>query len=149
MRRAYCFDLDGTLTSEEILPRIAKEIDLLSIDLDGNDFHIFESISVIKTRVVILEYNGKFSPTINYCMSYNANHTWDNNDNYGASLKFLEINLKKIGYVLVACNITGINAFFVREDLTKSFFQEPFTAENHYQSGIILGRSLLQRSDSF
>ena len=46
------------------------EIDLLSIDLDGNDIHIFESIKCIKPRVVILEYNAKFIPPVEYCMKY-------------------------------------------------------------------------------
>ena len=46
------------------------EIDLLSIDLDGNDIHIFESIKCIKPRVVILEYNARFVPPVEYCIRY-------------------------------------------------------------------------------
>jgi hypothetical protein len=40
----------------------AEEIDLLSIDIDGNDVHIFDSITCIKPRVVVIEYNAKFPP---------------------------------------------------------------------------------------
>ena len=94
-----------------------KEIDLLSIDIDGNDVHVFKSINCITPRVVIIEYNSKFPPPIKYCKKYDPNHRWRKDDNYGSSLKYLEIEFSKRGYCLVACNITGANAFFVREDL--------------------------------
>jgi hypothetical protein len=38
-----------------------------------------------------------------------------------------------MGYALVGCNFTGVNAFFVREDLCGDRFAQPFTAENHYE----------------
>src|SRR5262245_4815241 len=40
------------------------EIDLISIDIDGNDFYIFETLVVVRPRVVIIEYNGKLRPPI-------------------------------------------------------------------------------------
>ena len=95
------------------------EIDLLSLDIDGNEYHIFESISSVEPRVIVIEYNAKFPPPIIYCMGYNEKHIWDSTDNFGASLKFLEIKLKEKGYDLIGCNLTGSNAFFVREHLTK------------------------------
>jgi hypothetical protein len=110
-----------------------KEIDFLSVDIDGNDFHVFDSISCVNPRVVAIEYNGKFPPPVVYCMKYDADHVWRNNDNYGASLKFLEIELAKKGYCLVGCNLTGVNAFFVRKDLVGEKFLKPFTAEVHYE----------------
>jgi len=39
-----------------------------------------------------------------------------------------------LGYSLVGCDLTGINAFFVRDDLVKDRFPGPFTSENHYES---------------
>ena len=108
-----------------------EEIDLLSVDIDGNDFHILNSITCIKPRVVVIEYNAKFVPPVLFCIDYNASHKWERDDYFGASLKFLESNLKD--YYLVGCNITGTNAFFVRKDLTKDNFFEPFSAENHYE----------------
>ena len=38
------------------------EIDLLSIDIDGNDYHVWKAIDVINPRVVVIEYNAKFTP---------------------------------------------------------------------------------------
>ena len=98
------------------------EIDLLAIDMDGNDFHVFESISCINPRVVVIEYNAKFPPPMQYCMSYEEGHKWSKDDNFGASLKFLEEGFSKKGYCLVGCSLTGANAFFVRQDLVADRF---------------------------
>lgn len=110
-----------------------EEVDLLSVDIDGNDYHVLEAITCISPRVIVIEYNAKFSPPILFCMDYDATHTWEKDDCFGASLKFLEINLGKKGYYLVGCNLSGANAFFVRKDLVSDQFLEPFTAENHYE----------------
>ena len=110
-----------------------REIDLLSIDIDGNDFHVFESISCINPRVVVIEYNAKFPPPMQYCMSYDEGHKWSKDDNFGASLKFLEEGFSKKGYCLVGCSLTGANAFFVRHDLVADRFLEPYSAETHYE----------------
>lgn len=107
------------------------EIDLLSVDIDGNDYHILNAITCIKPRVIVIEYNAKFTPPISFCMDYDELHTWKGDDCFGVSLKFLENNLH--GYCLVGCNLIGVNAFFVREDLVADSFLEPFTAENHYE----------------
>lgn len=53
--------------------------------------------------------------------------------NYGASLKSLEELGSTLGYRLVGCHFSGVNAFFVREDLVASSFCHPFTADNHYE----------------
>lgn len=107
------------------------EIDLLSVDIDGNDFHVLNAITCVKPRVIVIEYNAKFLPPILFCMDYDENHVWKKDDCFGASLKFLEKNIA--GYNLVGCNITGSNAFFVRDDLVADKFFGPFTAENHYE----------------
>jgi len=110
------------------------EIDLLSIDIDGNDYHVWKAINVISPRVVIIEYNGKFPPDCEWVMAYNENHLWDGSDKHGASLKSYELLGKSIGngYQLVGTNIRGVNAFFVRKDLVADFFPKPATAENLY-----------------
>lgn len=110
-----------------------NEIDLLSIDIDGNDYHVLQAISCINPRVIVLEYNAKFAPPILYCMDYAEAHTWGRDDYFGASLKFLEVNLDRMGYCLVGCNLCGVNSFFVRKELVADKFLEPFTAENHFE----------------
>ena len=115
--------------------KINGEIDLLSIDIDGNDYWIWEKIDCIKPRVVIIEYNAKFPPPCEWVMEYNPNHVWDGSDKHGASLKSLELLGKRLGYTLVGTNNNGKNAFFVKTDLTKGLFAEPATAENLYHVG--------------
>mgnify|MGYP001127335787 FL=1 len=67
------------------------EPDFLSIDIDGNDWYIWNAITVINPRVVCIEYNGKFPPDYSWKQAYNEHHVWDGSDWQGASLKALEI----------------------------------------------------------
>ena len=97
--------------------RFFGEIDLLSIDVDGNDFYIWEAIDSVSPRVVIIEYNGKFPPDLDWKQAYNEKHVWDGSDWHGASLKSLELLGTKKGYALVGTDIRGVNAFFVRSDI--------------------------------
>ncbi|MBR1646392.1 MAG: hypothetical protein IJ685_06405 [Selenomonadaceae bacterium] len=109
------------------------EIDLLSIDIDGNDWYVWKAINVVKPRVVVIEYNAKFPPNCDWKQAYDKRHIWDDySDWQGASLKSLELLGRELGYQLVGTNFTGVNAFFVRKDLARDLFIEPATAENLY-----------------
>ena len=99
-----------------------KEIDLLSIDIDGNDFWIWKAINCVKPRLVVIEYNSFFGPNISATIKYNSKFSWDHYNNkpyYGASLKALEKLGKQKKYSLVGVDKNGVNAFFVRNDLAK------------------------------
>ena len=110
-----------------------KEIDLLSVDIDGNDYFVWDAITCVEPRVLIIEYNAKFAPPVRYCMGYDPNHMWDYTDHGGVSLKFIEEKAAKKGYALVGCSLSGANAFFVRHDLLDDKFEPPFSAEKHYE----------------
>jgi len=112
---------------------VGNEIDFLSIDIDGNDLHVFNAINCINPRVVAIEYNSKFRPPMLYCMVYDESHEWNEDDCFGASLKSMEILFKEKGYCLVGCNLLGNNAFFVRADLVENKFLAPYSAEQHYE----------------
>lgn len=106
---------------------------MLSIDIDGNDFWIWNAISWFKPRVVIIEYNAIFPPDIDWVIKYNPNFKYNKYTSFfGASLKALEKLGTKKGYTLVACESKGINAFFVRSDLIADRFKGPFDAGNLY-----------------
>ena len=111
-----------------------NEIDLLSIDIDGNDYHVFNAINVINPRVVIIEYNAKFPPPMKWVMPYNPNHIWDGSDKQGASLEAITNLADSKGYQLVGTNLLGINAFFVRKDLCSNKFAENSSASNLYNT---------------
>ncbi|MDR0761634.1 MAG: hypothetical protein LBF13_01140 [Campylobacteraceae bacterium] len=113
---------------------ISGEIDLLSIDIDGNDYWVWQAISCVAPKVVVIEYNAKFPPDFEWIMEYNANHIWENDDNQGASLKSFELLGAKLGYQLVATSSTGSNAFFVKQKYSKELFPKPAAAENLYHA---------------
>mgnify|MGYP001225992320 FL=1 len=113
---------------------LPQEIDLLSIDIDGNDYHVFKNIVSLNPRVVVIEYNAKLPPPVKWVMTYNQCHTKTNTDYFGASLKSFEYLFQKKGYLLVGCNIIGVNAFFVRKDLIEEHFHSDCSAENHYEA---------------
>ncbi|MCR4762290.1 MAG: hypothetical protein K5696_02035 [Lachnospiraceae bacterium] len=107
--------------------------DFLCIDLDGNDWYVWDAIKSINPRLVSIEYNGKFPPDLNWKQAYDRNHRWDYSDWQGASLKAMELLGRQKGYVLVGTNLTGANAFFVRNDLySKESFLDQNTAEELY-----------------
>lgn len=126
------------ITSENIesllkSTNVPKDLDLLSIDIDGNDYWVWEAIKNHDPRVVVIEYNSLFRPDTKWVMKYNSEHIWNQTCYAGASLKSLELLGAKKGYKLVACDFLGVNSFFVREDLVKDKFLSPFTAEEHYE----------------
>ncbi len=110
-----------------------KEVDLLSIDVDGNDYHILKSIASVSPRVIVLEYNAVFAPPIEWVMPYHPAHIWDGSDHFGASLKSYELMLSKKGYALVGCTMNGNNAFFVKSEFVKDHFCADTSAECHYE----------------
>jgi hypothetical protein len=109
------------------------EIDLLSIDIDGNDIYILESVNIVNPRVIVIEYNAKFPPPISVAQRYDPGHRWKGTDYFGSSLEAITKVAARKGYSLVGCSIGGANAFYVRNDLLDNNFLSPYTAQNHYQ----------------
>jgi hypothetical protein len=103
----------------------AGELGVLSIDLDGNDYWIWESIRVADPWIVIVEYNavlGDLRPvTIPYDPSFARSHAHRSNLYFGSSIRALEHLARARGYSLVGTNRAGHNAFFVRNDLMQHF----------------------------
>lgn len=104
---------------------LPRDLDLLSIDIDGNDYHVWEAITVVEPRVVVVEYNAKFRPPMRWVMDYEPTHRWDGTDRFGASLETLTDLGRQKGYRLVGCSIAGTNAFFVRSGLAERGFASP------------------------
>jgi len=97
----------------------AGEIDVFSLDLDGVDYWIWEAMTACSPRVVILEYNSMFGPERAVTVPYNERfdrgrfHAMY----YGASLMAWARLARRKGYRLVAVEPSGINAFFLRDDV--------------------------------
>lgn len=109
------------------------ELSLLSIDVDGNDYWIWEAVQSVRPRAVAIEYNATWHPPLALTVPYREGIEWDKTNYFGASLAALEKLGRRKGYALVGCSFSGVNAFFVRQDLVKRRFRGPYTAENHYE----------------
>lgn len=97
----------------------AGEVDLLSLDIDGNDYWVWQALTACTARVVVLEYNSMFGPdravTIPYDPQFNRrDHRFCY---FGASLTALTKLSARKGYRLVAVEPSGVNAFFLRNDV--------------------------------
>jgi hypothetical protein len=99
---------------------VPADFDVLSIDIDGNDYWVWSAIRRWKPRLVAIEYNAAYPPPQKWVMKQNPDHVWDGTTYYGASLTSLATLGREKGYALVATNSTGVNAFFVRADLIAS-----------------------------
>lgn len=105
------------------------EIDLLSLDIDGNDYWVWKAIECIHPRVVVLEYNPLLGPDLTVTIPYKADFVAEAEDlrhtnYYGASLAaFVKLGIQK-GYRLVGCERLGYNAFFIRNDIGQDIFPE-------------------------
>jgi hypothetical protein len=112
---------------------VPAQFDFLSIDIDRNDYWIWNAIRNYSPRVVAIEYNASFKQTAACTVPYEPAAIWNGTNYYGASLRALEYLGREKSYSLVGCCYTGVTAFFVRSDCVGSHFAEPFTSENHYE----------------
>ncbi len=100
---------------------ISGDLGLLSIDIDGNDYWVWEAIDVVSPAIVIVEYNHRFGPdkavTIPYSADFQRTKAHHSNIYYGASLAALCRLGNRKGYAFVCCTMAGNDAFFVRRDL--------------------------------
>jgi hypothetical protein len=127
--------LTDRVTAENVNSLIQglSDPDLISIDIDGNDFWVFKSI-MAQPALFIVEYNASYGSSLSWTMKYNPEHVWaGGNGYYGASLKALEKLGTEKGYTLVGVDFMGVNAFFVRNDLVGDRFPGPHTSEAMFQ----------------
>jgi hypothetical protein len=103
-------------------------VDLLGIDLDGNDIYFVSDLLALglRPKIWIVEYNAKFPPPIQWSMEYDPRHVWRYDDYFGASLAAFDQLFTRHGYRLVCCNAhSGVNAFFVPEEYSDRFDDVP------------------------
>lgn len=104
---------------------IPEEFDLISIDVDGNDYWIWQRITS-RPRVVVIEYNAHVSPRLSRTVRYDPEFRWGSTDYVGASLRALRELGRSKGYTLVHCERNGVNAFFVADEwLPDGFVARP------------------------
>ncbi len=119
---------------------VPPHFDLLSIDIDGNDFWVWQNI-VYRPRVVIMEYNAHVPPHLSRTISYDPMFQWQGTDYFGASLLALQRLGERKGYTLVYCESAGANAFFVANDaLPAGYVPKPieqlYRRPNYFHQGL-------------
>lgn len=93
-----------------------REIGLLSIDIDGNDYWIWKAIEYIQPRLVVIEAKVEFGIR-NLVVPYGShNHHQADKMYNGASVEALRILGREKGYKLVGANRPGYNLFFVKNE---------------------------------
>lgn len=120
---------------EELAEMQIGSVDVLSVDLDGNDVSVTEQLleAGISPRILIVEYNAKFPPPIEFCVDLDDSHQWAGDDYMGASLQFILNCLGPKGYRLVCCSLSGCNAFFVKQDDMDKFLDVPTEVQEIFQ----------------
>jgi hypothetical protein len=100
---------------------IDGDIGLLSVDIDGNDYWVWQAIDAVKPRIVVTEYNARFGAdravSVPYDPQFVRGRAHYSMIYYGASLAALAQLGEAKGYALIGCNSAGNNAFFVRKDV--------------------------------
>ncbi len=100
---------------------VPKTFDLLSIDIDYNDYWVWKAIIDYSPRVVVIEYNSSVPPSESRVVKYEPEARWDGTNYFGASLLALQLLGNSKGYTLVGCDNNGVNAFFCKDELVKNF----------------------------
>jgi hypothetical protein len=133
---AWRYDLTARsafITRENINDLISAEgfggeIGLLSIDLDGNDYWIWETLHAVQPIICVCEYNAVFGDLHPICTPYHQNFrratAHFSNLYFGASIAALRSLAARKGYRFVGTNSAGNDAFFVREDYASCFIEE-------------------------
>jgi hypothetical protein len=115
------------LTKENINETIKNagfvgDIGVLSIDVDGNDYWLWDAVTVVNPRIVVCEYNSVFGSdaavTVPYSPSFRRTQAHYSDLYFGASLAALCSLAERKGYDFIGSSSQGINAFFVRKGLS-------------------------------
>ncbi len=116
---------------------VEREFDLLSVDIDGNDYWVWKAVLAgYAPRVCIVEFNLNYPPPARWVMEYDPAFRWDDTTYFGASLSSLVALGAAHGYAFAGADCNMVNAFFVRRELMPADLAEPRPEEvYHYPTG--------------
>jgi hypothetical protein len=136
LRICQCFVTTDNINQVISENGIEEEIDLLSIDIDGNDYWVWDAIQIVNPRVIVIEYNASFgtnrSITIPYDPAFRRFTKHKSGWYHGASITALAALGQKKQYHLVCADSNGCNVFFVRHDVLGGDLQKQTAAEAFY-----------------
>jgi hypothetical protein len=112
---------------------VPKDLDLLVIDIDSNDYYVWRAIRDSRPKVVQIEYNPAYPPPQLAVVDFHPLNYWDGTDYHGASIQsYYELGRKK-GYELIYGNQAGNNLFFVDRKYFSLFGIEDNSPERFYR----------------
>lgn len=120
------------------------EIGVLSIDVDGNDYWLWEAVEVVKPAIVVMEYNALFGADAAISVPYDP--TFVNSEAhysqlyFGASVGAFVHLANQRGYRFVGCSSNGANSFFVRDDVAGDL-PSLTSAEGYRESRFLTSRN--------
>lgn len=121
-----------------------EDLGILSIDVDGMDYHLLAAINRFRPRILICEYNSVFGPdrkiTVPYSAGFTRGSAHYSHLYFGASLAAFADLAERKGYVLIGGTSEGVNAFFVRADLMGPGLEARTPGEVHVRSKLREGR---------
>lgn len=106
-----------------------REVDFMSLDIDGNDYAIWRGLHSIRPKLLVIE--NKIEYGARDIVVPPSPDTPP--ERWGASLTSMVRLGREKGYTLVACNHEGFNAFFVRDDLLGKSGLKPLDPETVLQ----------------
>lgn len=115
-----CFVTRDNVDHEIATWAAGQAVGLLHIDVDGNDYWLWDAIQSITPAVVVMEYNAVFGSeraiTIPYHADFQRLAAHHSGQYFGASLAALTHLANVKGYALIGSNTAGNNAYFVRRE---------------------------------
>lgn len=141
--RAAFVDI-GNIEDELAHSGFDEDLGILSVDVDGMDYHLLAAVKRFRPRILICEYNSIFGPdrkvTVPYSAGFTRGSAHYSHLYFGASLAAFTDIAERKGYVLVGGTSEGVNAFFVRADLIGPGLEARTAGEVYVRSKLREGR---------
>jgi hypothetical protein len=117
---------------------VPDEPDLLSIDIDGNDVYVWRALERVRPRLVVIEYNSGILDPGPMAQPHDPERSWDGSGAFGSTLAGLDVVAEEKGYRFAHSDLSGVNAFYVRDDLWDALgvTSAPRRSQNYGLTGI-------------
>lgn len=129
-QNVYCLQKMVSYEGENQLDQILRttpipeDLDFMIIDIDGNDYHVWNAINTYRAKLVMIEFNASIPTDVSFVQPRNLLL------NQGNSLKAMSELANQKGYKLIA--VTSWNAFFVKSEYYHLFFEKEFDLDDMY-----------------
>ena len=99
-------------------------VDILSLDIDGNDYYVLEEADLSNVSVLVVEYNALFGSrrplSVPRDDDFDRTRAHYSNLFFGASLPAWIHQLSRRGFTFIGTTRSSINAFFLADNLTET-----------------------------